>query len=393
MARSVRKAGLETRTARLKLPVSRKPVFIRIAPGLSLGYRRNQIAGTWVLRVADGKGGAATRAIGTADDFAEADGTVLDFWQAQEKAKSVAGGSEGSDIAKPLTVKRAAEVYLAVLEAKNPRTARDTRGRLKLHFLPTFGDELVAGLTKSKLEVWLNSLVVKSADREAVRRSKDTANRVLSMVKALLNHALRDPGNRIVDDHAWRLVKPHKGVAVPRAAHFTSEQARALIGATPEKDFADLLTAAFLTGARYGELIACSVRDFDSVSKTLSVDGKTGPRTIILQPEAVEFFNSIAVNGIADAPLLRREDGGRWSRSHQQRRMALALERSGLDKDATFYALRHSYISRAIEGEVPLNVIADNCGTSIRMIEATYAKVLAGKRREFIERGAPSLRR
>jgi hypothetical protein len=54
MARSVRKAGLETRTARLKLPVARKPMFIRIGPGLSLGYRRNQVAGTWVLRIADG---------------------------------------------------------------------------------------------------------------------------------------------------------------------------------------------------------------------------------------------------------------------------------------------------------------------------------------------------
>ncbi len=394
MARSVRKASFETRTARLKMPVARKPVFIRIGPGLSLGYRRNQVAGTWVLRVADGKGGAATRAIGTADDFTEADGTVvLDFWQAQEKAKSVARGSDGSDIAKPLTVRRAAEVYLAVLEAKNPRTARDTRGRLNLHFLPEFGDELVASLTKSKLEVWLNSLVAKSMDREAIRRSKDTANRVLSMVKALLNHALRDPGNRIADDHAWRLVKPHKGVAVPRAAHFTAEQARALIDATPDKDFADLLTAGFLTGARYGELIACSVRDFDPISKTLGVDGKTGPRTIILQPEAVDFIKRISATRTSDAPLLQRGDGGRWSRSNQQRRMAFALERSGLDKEATFYALRHSYISRAIEGEVPLNVIADNCGTSIRMIEATYAKVLAGKRREFIERGAPSLAR
>jgi integrase len=392
MARSVRKAGLETRTARLKLPVARKPVFIRIGPGLSLGYRRNQIAGTWVLRIADGKGGATTRAIGAADDFSEPDGaTVLDYWQAQEKAKSVARGSDGSDIARPLTVRRAAEVYLAVLEAKNPRTARDTRGRLNLHFLPKFGDELVGSLTKSKLEVWLNSLVLKSTDREAVRKSKDTANRVLSMVKALLNHALRDPGNGIVDDHAWRLVKPHRGVAVPRAAHFSAEQARALIGATPDKDFANLLTAGFLTGARYGELIACSVRDFDPVAKTLSVDGKTGPRTVILQPEAVTFFKHVRDDRSGDEPLVRRGDGARWNRSHQQRRMAVALERAGLDRGGTFYALRHSYISRAIEGEVPLNIIADNCGTSIRMIETTYAKVLAGKRREFIERGATSL--
>jgi hypothetical protein len=38
----------------------------------------------------------------------------------------------------------------------------------------------------------------------------------------------------------------------------------------------------------------------------------------------------------------------------------------------------------------PINVIADNCGTSVRMIEKTYAKILAEKRRDFIERGAPT---
>jgi len=51
----------------------------------------------------------------------------------------------------------------------------------------------------------------------------------------------------------------------------------------------------------------------------------------------------------------------------------------------------NSYISRAIEAGMPLNVVAENCGTSVRMIETTYAKVLAGKRREFIARGAPRL--
>ena len=392
MARSVRKAGLETRTARLKLPVARKPMFIRIGPGISLGYRRNQVAGTWVLRISDGKGGATTRAIGTADDFTDADGaSVLNYWQAQDKAQSAARSPSGVVPSKPLTVGRAAEIYLEKLEAKNSRTARDTRGRLNLHFLKKFGDELVTNLTKSKLEDWLNTMALRSSDREAVRRSKDSANRVLSMVKALLNHALRDPDNRITDDHAWRLVKPYHGVAMPRATHFSEAQARALIEATPDREFADLLTAGFLTGARYGELIGSSIRDFDEVARTLSVDGKTGPRTIILQPEAVSFLQSVCGARGADEPLFRRGDGARWSRSHQQRRMALALERAGLDREGTFYALRHSYISRAIEGEIPLNIIADNCGTSVKIIETTYAKVLAGKRRDFIQRGAPTL--
>ena len=42
-------------------------------------------------RVADGKGGNSTAAIGTADDFQDADGSrVLDFWQAQDRARALA---------------------------------------------------------------------------------------------------------------------------------------------------------------------------------------------------------------------------------------------------------------------------------------------------------------
>ena len=64
MARSIRSNALENRTGRLKLPVAKKPVFVRIGAGLSLGYRRNQTVGTWVLKVADGKGGAKTTTVG-----------------------------------------------------------------------------------------------------------------------------------------------------------------------------------------------------------------------------------------------------------------------------------------------------------------------------------------
>ena len=80
-----------SRSARLRLPVAKKPVFIKIGPSVGLGYRRNQTAGAWVVRVADGKGGNWTKSVGLADDFDEGDGhRVLDFWQAQEKARALA---------------------------------------------------------------------------------------------------------------------------------------------------------------------------------------------------------------------------------------------------------------------------------------------------------------
>src|SRR5262249_38649308 len=93
MARHVRSSKIETRTQRLKLAVDSAPYFARIGRGLAIGYRRNQTAGTWIVRAADGKGGNWTRSFATADDFEEADGDqVLDFWGAQDRARQLARG-------------------------------------------------------------------------------------------------------------------------------------------------------------------------------------------------------------------------------------------------------------------------------------------------------------
>jgi integrase len=391
MARKVRGNELENRTRRLKLPISKKPVFVRVGEGLSVGYRRNLTAGTWVLRIANGQGGATTTAVGHADDFDEADGiNFLTFWQAQEKAKLVA--RKGKDRSKPLTVRDAADTYLTWLQAKNPRTEADTRGRLEKHFLPKFGAKLVSALTKTTLDGWLAGLVVASDDPEKVRRSKDSANRVLTMVKALLNHAIRDAANGIGDDSAWRHVRPFQGVSKPRDIRFTDDEVRRLVASTPDQSTANLLTGAFLTGARYGELIEARVGHFDKRSHTLRVNvGKTGSRTIILQTSASKFLSALAGDRNASDYLFVREDDSRWKRSDQTRPIKEALAQAGLPEEGSIYALRHSYISQAIEGGVPLNIIAENCGTSVRMIEKTYAKILAEKRRNFIEIGAPRL--
>jgi integrase len=50
------------------------------------------------------------------------------------------------------------------------------------------------------------------------------------------------------------------------------------------------------------------------------------------------------------------------------------------------YALRHTYISRAIEADIGLKTIAKNCGTSVRMVEKTYSHLLAENERAFIDR-------
>jgi integrase len=392
MAQKVRNSVLESRSNRLRLHVAKKPTFVRIGPGLSLGYRRNQTSGTWVLRLADGRGGSRTEAIGFADDHDAADGRqFLDFWQAQEGAKAAARRLGGVPGAEPLTVGAATETYLGWLTAKNARTAADTRGRLNRHFLPIFADRLIASLTKTELDRWLASMVAKSDDPDRVRRSKDSANRVLSMVKALLNHALRDPSSGLTDDGGWRFVRPFRGAAKPRDIRYTDEEVRRLVACATDVALANLMTGAYLTGARYGELAEARVSHFDPRARTLRANvGKTGTRTIILQTSAADFFRELATKRAPSEFLFLRSDGSRWKRSDQTKPIKDALQKAGLAPEGSIYALRHTYVSCAIEGGVPLNVIADNCGTSVRMIEKTYAKILAEKRRDFIERGAPA---
>ena len=392
MARKIRSHALENRTQRLKLPVAKKPLFVRIGSGVSLGYRRNQTIGTWVLRVADGRGGARTAAIGSADDHDDADGQrFLNYWQAQDRAKIAARGDGEVPGPQPLKVRVAAETYLQWLTAKNVRTAADTKGRLEKHFLPRFGDRLISSLTKSNLDGWLASMVVESDDPERVRRSKDSANRVLSMIKALLNHAVRDPANGLNDDSAWRLVRPFRGASKPRDIRYTDEEVRKLVESATDEAVARLITGAFLTGTRYGELAGARIAQFDARAKTMRVNiGKTGARTIILQTSATDFLAKISEGRDPQDFLFVRRDSSPWKKSDQTRPIKEALKAAGLSSDGSIYALRHTYISRAIEGRVPLNIIADNCGTSVRMIERTYAKILAEKRREFIELGAPS---
>src|SRR6516164_2437097 len=95
MPRRLRSATLETRTARLKLAPRRKPFWITVAPGIALGYRRNESAGSWSVRGADGAGSNWIKAFGLADDHEDADGaSVLTFWQAADRAKALARGKD-----------------------------------------------------------------------------------------------------------------------------------------------------------------------------------------------------------------------------------------------------------------------------------------------------------
>ena len=394
MARRAIDYPITSKTSRAKLEIRDKPYYRQLAPRVTLGYvRRSSGPGSWVRRENLGPGRFLTRVIATADDLALPDGKhVLSYEQAVKAA--------GAPRAKPterLTVKTALEAYLTALAARS-KHAKDARQRCEKHIYPTLGSKRVDALTRTDVETWRNALVVdRDDDPDTKRRSQDSANRLLTILKAGLNHAFSEETNGIASDKAWRSVKAFRDTTGTREYHFTPEETIRLIDSARKLDetgtFANLCEAGFLTGARYGELAALDVRHFDARQGSLQVpSGKTGSRIVSLTAESIAFFAPLAMDRPGTEPLLPRWDGERWGKSHQHRPMKDALKDAKLPLKASFYALRHSHISRAIEAGMPLTLIAENSGTSVRMIEQTYGKFIKKTRQELIEKTSPKLR-
>ena len=177
MARAIRSSTLETRSARLRLPVSVKPTFVRVAKGLGLGYRRNKSGGVWVMRVADGKRSSWVRTIGAADDFAEADGNdVLKFWEAQDKVRSLAR-ADRVGTAEPITVAHALDAYEADLKTRGADIANVQR--IRAHMTNGLADKLITLLTARELRAWRDRLIERmSAARSTARLFPESCSRI-----------------------------------------------------------------------------------------------------------------------------------------------------------------------------------------------------------------------
>ncbi len=408
MAKTVRERKLDSPTARAKLAASGKPYFRSIDPGLHLGYRKGIRGGKWVLRRYIGDERYSVETIATADDHSAADGLeILDFYQAQTKARELAAKVRGAAAKhEPLTVARAMDAYFERLEHEGSKSIVDAKNRAEMHILPALGDVLVVDLTRERIARWLKdmadrpryvrgkagkaarALPAPESDDER-RRRRASANRTLTVLRAALNQAFRD--GKVDSDVSWRAVKPFKEVESVRLRYFTQDEVRRLVNAA-QGDFRDLVNGALFTGCRYGELAALRVHDFNPDAGTVFVaQSKSGKaRHVVLTEEGQAFFRQIITGRADDELMLRHADGSAWGSSHQLRPMAEACKAANVAK-AGFHIFRHTAASHLVMAGVPLNVVAHNLGhADVRMTTRHYAHLAPSYVAETIRKFAPT---
>lgn len=414
MPRSARNAYLETRTARARLRVRRTPYFTKITKGLSLGYYRGAVAGSWMARFYLGATNYVSAAVGAGDDTVEADGVkVFDFWQAQEAARQwgerqrlIAAGPIHKG---PYTVKDAVTDYLAEAAAeKKPAAVKGAMYVFDAWILPELGEMQVEKLTSDRINRWRNRVAMqpkrvrtkKTATQQATRATPDTedarrarratANRILSLLKAALSRAFH--ADRVASDTAWRRVKPFKRVDEAVIRYLEPAEARRLVDACPV-DFRKLVQAALLTGCRYAELTRLICSDFNPSTGTIAIRFSKGKvRHVTLTDEAKTAFQGWTARCAGSDIVFLRNDGQRWRNSQQKRPIDEASAKAEIEPPVTFHILRHTHGSLLAMNGTPMGVIAAQLGhADTRMTEKHYAHLAPSYVAQTIRNNFPTL--
>jgi integrase len=403
MPRRIRESTLDSREARLKLKQRGKPYWRSIGPGLHVGYRKGQDARRWVARIYVGSGQYVVESIGHADDLADADGAnVLTFWQAQDRARQVAGQrtlASGQRMG-PYTVGAAIEDYLEHI-AEKP-SCYEVRKRLDAYVPSKLANTDVAKLTKANLLAWHRGIAkepprvrtkegakqryraVDMGDPETIRRRKDSANRILGMLMAALNLAVTEEK---APDGPWRHVTPFENVSRSRVRYLTVAECKRLLNAC-DPELRKLVHAALLTGCRYQEIARLRVEDFNSNAGTIHIrQSKTGrERHIALTEEGQHFFEQLIVGRPGTELILGRT----WGKSNQAKPMAAACAHAGIVPPVGLHQLRHTFASLSVMNGTPLIVVANALGhADARMVEKHYGRLSQSYLAEAIRKGAP----
>lgn len=367
---------LSRKRDRAALPVRREPHWQKLAKGAFLGYRRG--AETWLARYRDGDGKQHWQPLeGIAPD---------DFDTAKREAEKWFATFTGAAVRSPkrATVRDALEKgYLVYLRRQGRGdTATEAEGRFKLTVWDDpIGKLPLANVKKDDFHEW----------RERLRagRQPRSINRQFRAVAAGLERAVSDCGY-VGNPDAWR-IEPLPDATEDEgdtAVFLDADQRKALIAAAPQ-NAGEFLRGLELTGARPKELAEAKAGDFDG--RTLKLSHKKGrpPKTrvryVYLDAAAVEFFIRMAKGKLPKAPLFTEDGETPWRRHEWAREIREAIKAANKDLkgkhripiEATAYSFRHARISELLQihGVDPLTV-AQQCGTSLAMIEKAYLRFI-----------------
>jgi integrase len=354
---------LTSKTKRRKLPARSAPHYARIAAGVSLGWRwRGNWPARWMAKIRLADGSRHEVSLGPADD--EWPGGMT-YDEASDAARKAA---DAPRVVGDLTVGDALDDWRdsKASQTSSPKAAATYASEVKT-LKAALGSIRLDDLTAGHLEKWKRNRVQAAADK---RRAMASTNRRLATLKAALNRAVSGQPGPFPWASVAKFDKEQSFHA--RIRILTANEETAILGAA-RSDLARFIHFLLRTGCRPGEAAAVQIRGITFGSDGggwVTTTGKTGPRRFRIDPGFARTVRAwIATR--EGGPLLIRDDGDDWSDARHIKLWRRTCRDAGI-ADATAYACRDTFISRALRGGASIAAVAQHCGTSPDQIMKSY---------------------
>lgn len=423
-----RKAKLIDVDLRRQLGGNRSIFFWRVRTCRYLGYarRRTSVDGYWYARIKLQQGGSKSKSIALADDTMPADGVkVLTFYQALSQAER--WFAEHREIAAPdhykvrsrapfddelsapnYTVGKAVADYMKWHRYRKPKST-SAYYQFRNHVLDQLGHIPLGQLTMKEISDWLHELSEKpkiisssrtkglkygepSFDHEWIRRRKNSANRIFSLLRAALNLAYER--GHIDTNKAWKPVKPFKDVNRSRTPKGLSRpEILRLIGACSDQ-IVDIVKVGLVSGCRIGDILDLRVEDYQPKFGRLQFRASKTQNLVrvALSNEGIDLFNNLVAGRTGQEHLFTDADGRPWDYRRLLTQFLKCQRTAGIDPTVTFTQLRHTFACNAIMAGIPMKVIATQLGhVNSRMVEHYYGHLTNDLLTEEVRKKMPSL--
>lgn len=142
------------------------------------------------------------------------------------------------------------------------------------------------------------------------------------------------------------------------------EEINKIIEVLPNKKHKLLISLAYGAGLRVSEVINLKVKDINPEELTIHLKDAKGKKDRItifpekIKPDITNIMNGKDKNNF----IFESERGGKLTERTAQKVFENALKKSGIQKDATFHSLRHSFATHLLENGVDVRFVQELLG-------------------------------
>ena len=239
--------------------------------------------------------------------------------------------------------------------------------RIYIHFFKSllgyFPDTPPEEISDDQINLYMSHLLMTK------KVSASTQNQAINAIKFYYEKVKK--GSRKV----YALERPLKETKLPMV--LSEEDVIAILRAVDNIKHKTMLWLIYAAGLRRSELINLRINDVDSKRMVVNIRGSKGKkdRITLLSEKVLVLLRAYFREYRPKVWLFEGSQGNPYSATSLQKVFALALKRSGVQKDATLHTLRHSFATHLLERGTDLRYIQSLLGHSSSKTTEIYTHI------------------